>query len=134
MAETTYHHSSHWGTFTAQVENGQLVGVKAFDKDPDPSPIIHSMIDAVYDESRVNRPIIRKGWLEKGPGGDKHSRGYDPYIEVPWDEALDIVANELERVRTNFGNQPIFGGSYGWSSAGRFHHAKTQLQRKVSEC
>lgn len=129
MAETIHHHTSHWGTFTAQVENGQLVGVKAFDKDPDPSPIIHSMIDAVYDESRVDRPFIRKGWLEKGPGGDKHTRGYDPYIAVPWDEALDIVANELERVRSNFGNQAIFGGSYGWSSAGRFHHAKTQLQR-----
>src|SRR5262249_55830771 len=23
----------------------------------------------------------------------------------------------------------IFGGSYGWSSAGRFHHARTQLRR-----
>jgi biotin/methionine sulfoxide reductase len=32
-------------------------------------------------------------------------------------------------VRTEHGNQAIFGGCYGWSSAGRFHHAKTQLQR-----
>ncbi|MFT5174264.1 MAG: biotin/methionine sulfoxide reductase, partial [Gammaproteobacteria bacterium] len=27
------------------------------------------------------------------------------------------------------GSESIFGGSYGWASAGRFHHAKTQLQR-----
>lgn len=27
------------------------------------------------------------------------------------------------------GNQAIYGGSYGWASAGRFHHAPTQLHR-----
>ena len=83
MAETTYHHSSHWGTFTAQVENGQLVGVKAFDKDPDPSPIIHSMIDAVYDESRVLKPMIRKGWLDKKSINHRQKRGTDAFISVP---------------------------------------------------
>ena len=27
------------------------------------------------------------------------------------------------------GNEAIFGGSYGWASAGRFHHAQSQLHR-----
>ena len=27
------------------------------------------------------------------------------------------------------GNRAIFGGSYGWASAGRFHHAQYQLRR-----
>ena len=27
------------------------------------------------------------------------------------------------------GNAAIFAGTYGWASAGRFHHAKSQLQR-----
>jgi len=45
---------------------------------------------------------------------------------VSWDEALDLVAGELGRVKRDFGNQAIFGGSYGWASAGRFHHAQSQ--------
>jgi biotin/methionine sulfoxide reductase len=27
------------------------------------------------------------------------------------------------------GNEAIFGGSYGWASAGRFHHAQSQAHR-----
>ena len=50
-------------------------------------------------------------------------------MAVPWDEALDMVGAEIDRVRSDYGNAAIFGGSYGWSSAGRFHHAKSQLQR-----
>ena len=48
---------------------------------------------------------------------------------MEWDEALDLVAAELRRVRTEHGNEAIFGGSYGWASAGRFHHAQSQLHR-----
>jgi biotin/methionine sulfoxide reductase len=48
---------------------------------------------------------------------------------VSWDQALDLVAKEVKRVADEHGNASIFGGSYGWSSAGRFHHAKTQLHR-----
>lgn len=129
MARSDRFHTSHWGTFTAEVEDGRLVGVRPFAQDPDPSPIIHSMVDAVYDESRIMRPMIRKGWLDHGPGGTREARGTEPFVAVPWDEALDLVATEIDRVRTEHGNQAIFGGSYGWSSAGRFHHAKTQLQR-----
>ncbi|MFD5823827.1 molybdopterin-dependent oxidoreductase [Lentzea sp. NPDC060358] len=32
-------------------------------------------------------------------------------------------------MRSRTGNQAIFGGSYGWGSAGRLHHAQSQLHR-----
>lgn len=48
---------------------------------------------------------------------------------MSWQEAIDIVADELKRVIDAFGNQAIYGGSYGWASAGRFHHAQSQLHR-----
>src|SRR5215472_232884 len=35
----------------------------------------------------------------------------------------------LERGKERHGNTAIFGGSYGWSSAGRFHHAQSQVHR-----
>src|SRR5581483_1558173 len=33
------------------------------------------------------------------------------------------------RVRDTHGSEAIYGGSYGWSSAGRFHHAQSQVHR-----
>ena len=122
-------HGSHWGAFTAVVEDGRLVDIEPAGRDTDPSPILRGMPDAVYHRSRVARPSIRKSWLAKGYKAGGNGRGAEPFVEVPWDEALDIVANELKRVKAAHGNDAIFAGSYGWASAGRFHHAKTQLQR-----
>jgi biotin/methionine sulfoxide reductase len=39
------------------------------------------------------------------------------------------VAAELDRVRAAYGNSAIYAGSYGWASAGRFHHAQSQIHR-----
>ncbi|MEL0020469.1 MAG: molybdopterin guanine dinucleotide-containing S/N-oxide reductase [Rickettsiales bacterium] len=121
--------SSHWGAFSALVEGGRMTSVTPFEADENPSPLIQSMPDALYADCRVERPMIRKSWLEKGPGNGGELRGAEPFVAVSWDEASELVAAELDRVRKTFGNQAIFGGSYGWSSAGRFHHAKSQLQR-----
>ncbi len=38
MTKTEHRHTSHWGTFTAEAENGRLTGVQPFPLDPDPSP------------------------------------------------------------------------------------------------
>ncbi len=70
----------------------------------------------------------RKGWLERGPGPDDR-RGRDEFVPLPWEKALDLLAGELARVRDAHGPGAIFGGSYGWSSAGRFHHAQSQIHR-----
>lgn len=121
--------SSHWGAFRAEAHEGRITGVVPFEKDPHPSPLLAGMARWFDHPTRIRRPAIRKGWLDGGPTGTGRARGAEPFVEVPWDEALDLVARELSRVRDRFGNRAIFGGSYGWSSAGRFHHAKTQLKR-----
>ena len=36
---------------------------------------------------------------------------------------------ELARVKSEHGNDAIYGGSYGWGSAGRFHHPQGLLHR-----
>ena len=48
---------------------------------------------------------------------------------MSWDEALDLLGAELRRVRDTHGPGAVFGGSYGWASAGRFHHAQSQIHR-----
>jgi len=96
--------------------------------DPDPNQIGTDQLDPSVTRLRVKRPAVRRGWLEHGPGATD-ARGHEPFVEVGWDKALDLIAVELGRVRDRYGNSAIFGGSYGWASAGRFHHAVGQLHR-----
>ncbi len=119
---------SHWGAFHVTVEANEIVGVDGHPDDPAPSPLLANFVDGIRHESRVARPAVRRGWLEHGPGPDSR-RGADEFVEVEWDEALDLVAGELRRVRADHGSEAIYGGSYGWASAGRFHHAQSQLHR-----
>jgi len=121
--------SMHWGVYQVEVEAGRVARLKAFAHDPDPSPIGFSVPATLTGPARVLRPAIRRSWLEGGPGTATDRRGAEPFVEVSWDVALERIAAELKRVTTTYGNEAIFGGSYGWSSAGRFHHAQSQVHR-----
>jgi biotin/methionine sulfoxide reductase len=120
--------TSHWGAFLAEIDPDGRLKVVPHPADPAPSPLLENLPAALDDPNRVTAPAIRRSWLENGPGADNR-RGQDSYVEVSWDEALDLTARELDRVRQEHGNQAIYGGSYGWASAGRFHQAQSQLRR-----
>jgi biotin/methionine sulfoxide reductase len=121
--------SSHWGAFRVKVKQDEIADIVPFERDTDPSPLLAGIAEAFDHPTRVRRPAVRQGWLEKGYMSDPQQRGREPFVEVSWGTALDLVAGELKRVKEQHGNEGFFGGSYGWSSAGRFHHAKTQLKR-----
>ncbi|MBE9607699.1 molybdopterin guanine dinucleotide-containing S/N-oxide reductase [Acetobacteraceae bacterium H6797] len=120
-------HASHWGVFRAGWQ-GETMVVEPHPNDPDPSSILGNFPTAAKHKARIAQPMVRRGWLEKGPGPDSR-RGRDEYVPVSWEKALDLVAAELARVKEQHGLESIFGGSYGWSSAGRFHHAQSQVHR-----
>src|SRR4029077_6932496 len=73
-------------------------------------------------------PMVREGWLNHGPGRGE-GRGRESFVPVSWDRALDLVAEEIARVRREHGPAAIMGGSQGWSSAGIFNEARVQLHR-----
>jgi biotin/methionine sulfoxide reductase len=109
-------HSSHWGAFLGQWVDDRLV-VRPHPEDPDPNSIIQNLPDALSHRARVARPMVRRGWLDQGPGKDSR-RGRDEFVPMHWDDVLTLLAKELARVRQVHGAGAIFGGSYGWSSAG----------------
>ena len=118
---------THWGAYRVEARNGRVIAVHADPDDPAPSPIGRSLVDV--ERCRVARPSIRAGWLHEGAGPAKGARGNEPFVEVDWDVAIGLVAAELERVRSDHGNEAIYAGSYGWASPGRFHHAQSQIHR-----
>jgi biotin/methionine sulfoxide reductase len=120
-------HSSHWGAFSVRVRDGQIE-VVPHPRDRDPSPLLGNIPASVSHRARIAQPMIRSGWLERGPGPDRRRRR-ESFVPVDWPRALDLVAAELRRIYSQYGPRAVFGGSYGWASAGRFHDAPRQLHR-----
>ena len=121
--------STHWGDFVAEVSNGDVIAVRPADGDTNPSPIGQSLLDSQHRGCRIDQPYVRRGYLENPGRSDGSKRGSDPFVAVSWNEALDLAAEALSSTAANHGNEAIFGGSYGWASAGRFHHAQSQVHR-----
>ncbi len=119
---------THWGAFTAGIESGDIASVTPLDGDTDPSPLLGNLAGSIRHRSRIATPAVRRGWLRDGPGPSAQ-RGADEFVAVSWDELTELLADELRRVVDTHGNEAIYGGSYGWASAGRFHHAQSQVHR-----
>src|SRR5712691_12979857 len=120
-------HSSHWGAFSVRAR-GREIEVVPHPGDPAPSALLGNIPAAVSHRARIARPMLRRGWLERGPGPNDR-RGADEFVAVSWEEALDRLAAELRRIYATHGPRAVFGGSYGWASAGRFHDAQHQIHR-----
>ena len=120
----THYTAGHWGIY--EVEGSTI---RPWRVDPDPNDIGVHMLAPELQRIRVQKPAVRRSWLERGHEAPRDLRGREPFVEVEWSVALDLVAGELARVKAAHGNKAIFGGSYGWSSAGRFHHAQSQVHR-----
>ena len=125
--------ASHWGTYRVD-DSGAL---KAFERDPKPCSIGLHMKEAYRHPLRIARPAARLAWLIAAREGRFQSpmasgttaRGADRFVELDWPEACGLAASALQYTKKHDGNEAIFGGSYGWSSAGRFHHAQSQVHR-----
>ena len=122
-------HLAHWGAFSAIVEDGVLRRCEPFGRDPSPSPMLASIPEAVYSSRRIRQPMVRRSWLARREGSDRTLRGREDFVPIGWDRAIDLVAGEISRVRGEHGSESVFAGSYGWSSAGRLHHAGTLVHR-----
>ncbi len=123
---------SHWGAFRMKVADGRIVSIRPWEKDPHPNQAIEGVLDSVYSPTRIKYPMVRRGFLEHGPGTDPDARGDGDFVRVTWDQALDLVVKELRRVDQTYGPAATFAGSYGWKSPGKLHNCQNLLRRMMS--
>ncbi len=121
--------AAHWGTYKVSKDKGKGLKLFPFEKDKDPSAIGRGIESALTSSSRIHKPAFRRGWLEQNDQKKNVKRGEDQFIEVSWEDAFELVSNDIKRVISKHGNESIYAGSYGWASAGRFHHAQSHLRR-----
>ncbi|MFK7893842.1 MAG: molybdopterin-dependent oxidoreductase, partial [Granulosicoccus sp.] len=119
----------HWGAFEATVHEGRLIRTTPWPGSGASAAMISALPELVYSDKRVLCPHVRKSWLDHGHRASGSLRGQEEMVPVEWETALTLVSRELIRVRDEYSHQALFAGSYGWSSAGRFHHARTQIRR-----
>jgi biotin/methionine sulfoxide reductase len=120
---------SHWGNYLIESDGQSILNVHNYDVDTEPTAIGQSLRDALDPGARIPQPMVRAGFLENPRKNDTSGRGNEPFVPVSWDVALDLAAEALGRTMKEHGPNAIYGGSYGWSSAGRFHHAQSQIHR-----
>ena len=98
----------------ALVVDGTVVRLKTDDTHPD-SPDYpqqracvrgRAQRGQVFAPDRLKYPMRRRHWAPGG--GERDLRGRDEWVRISWDEALDLVAGELRRVRERYGNAAIY--------------------------
>ena len=74
--------------------------------------------------------MIRAGLARPRARARRAVAAREPFVPVSWPTAIDLAARASSAASTTaYGGESVYGGSYGWASAGRFHHAQSQLHR-----
>ncbi len=79
----------------------------------------------IYSPNRILYPLKRVDW---DPDGDRHpeNRGKSGYVRISWDEALDIIVKEINRVIKKYGPYAILSQSDG--------HGETKVVHSAHGC
>ncbi len=87
----------------------------------------------VYSEDRLLYPMKR---VDFDPNGDRNcqNRGISGYERISWDEALDLVAGEIKRVKREYGPGSILNGSgshHTWGHLGYWLSARHRFFNSI---
>lgn len=141
MTEQVFTNCTNCGPVSVYVRDGQVVRIRpliADEKDYKPwvieadgrhysppkkvalSPFVHAERRRLYSEERIKYPMKR---VDFDPQGQRNpqNRGKSGYERISWDEALDLVAGELKRVKDTYGGSAISGmtsSHHNWGIVG----------------
>jgi trimethylamine-N-oxide reductase (cytochrome c) len=84
------------------------------------APYTVSERSRVYSDLRLKYPLKR---VDFDPDGERHQemRGKSGYERISWDEALDIVAGEMKRIRAKYGPEAVMSrcsSHHNWGNVG----------------
>jgi molybdopterin guanine dinucleotide-containing S/N-oxide reductase-like protein len=84
------------------------------------APFIHAERTRLYSPDRIKYPLKR---IDFDPNGKRNqeNRGISGYERISWDEALDITAGEIKRIRKAYGGAAITGltsSHHNWGIVG----------------
>lgn len=71
-----------------------------------------SLRHAVFGAERLKYPLKRKHWNPGGVNVHGELRGQDEWERISWDEALDLIAQEITRIKTTYGSKSILCTGY----------------------
>ena len=77
-----------------------------------PGPFSLAYKKRAYSPNRIKYPIMRVDW---DPNRERHpeNRGKSKYKRISWDEATDIIAGEIKRIRKQYGPYAILAQADG---------------------
>jgi trimethylamine-N-oxide reductase (cytochrome c) len=111
-------------------KGGKVVGVEPLKQDYATWSLLEDMPDRLYNQARIKAPMVRKDFLAKREKSNREDRGSRDFVEVSWDEALKIVAEEMQRVKGKYGNASLHRGKSSWASNhAHFYRTEALLQR-----
>ncbi|MBT7880250.1 MAG: molybdopterin-dependent oxidoreductase, partial [Gammaproteobacteria bacterium] len=93
----THPTSTHWGNYLVESDGEQLISVKTYDADKEPTAIGQSLLDAMDPRVRISQPMVRQGFFDNPDSEDRTGRGKEPFVAVSWDQALDLAAAALRK-------------------------------------
>jgi trimethylamine-N-oxide reductase (cytochrome c) len=126
-----YTHNTNGGPVFVYVKEGKIIRITPIDfddRDAAPwsikargktfspprrtttSPYTLAWKSMIYSSDRLLYPMKR---VDFDPNGERNcrNRGVSGYERISWDEATDIVANEIKRVKRDYGPGAIMNGS-----------------------
>ncbi|MCL2391355.1 MAG: molybdopterin-dependent oxidoreductase [Oscillospiraceae bacterium] len=148
--ETRYVSGTNGGPLFVYVKDGKIVRLTPIDlseEDADPwtitargkkftppkratiSPYALGWKSMIYSPDRLLYPMKR---VDFDPDGERNpqNRGVSGYERISWDEAFDIVAKEIVRVRETHGPGTVFysrGSHHTWGNCGYFISAANRF-------
>ncbi|MGR5143750.1 molybdopterin-dependent oxidoreductase [Photobacterium sp. DNB23_23_1] len=133
--------NTNGGPVFVYVKDGKIVRITPIDlddSDPEPwmikargqelkpskkvtvSPHTQGIKSTIYSKDRILTPLKR---VDFDPNGERNpeNRGTSGYEPISWEEATDIVAKEIARVKTDYGPGAIMNGGgshHNWGNLG----------------